>query len=196
MQEARDGEGEDAVGDLRDLAAEYDKLRDAKVLAKLRAIPSLPDESDEASWNQRFWDNVVYPSLALWKVVGTRRLHNAIPLILDRACFGDPGETMRGMCHTLKAVVQPKWSELTPYCDAALKSERPGTRLWAAHQLIRVRDPDALAALEAAANDPEPEVREVVQLALECTREAAKPAKKAMKQQSRKPPQARTKRRK
>jgi hypothetical protein len=141
---------------IRDLAIKYDKLSDSKVLAKLRTIPPLPDEDDDTAWDNAFWDDVAYHFLALWRVAGSRRLREAIPLILDRACFGDPGETMRGMCHVLEAIVQPNWSDLTPYCVAALKSERPGTRLWAAHQLARLRDAAALPALEAANPDPVP----------------------------------------
>lgn len=166
-----------------ELAIKYDKLSDAEVLDKLRAIPPIPDE-DDAAWNQSLWDNAVYPYLALWQVVAVRRMRDAIPLILDRACFGDPGETMRNMCHALEAIVNPNWSELTPPCIAALKSQRAGTRLWAARQLGRLRDADALPALESAAADPEPRVREWVQAALEHTKAAiaaAKPVKKTEK---------------
>src|SRR5690349_13390208 len=105
---------------IRDLAIKYGKLSDTKVLAKLRAIPPLPDEDDNSAWDQSYWDDVAYHYLALWQVACGRRLREAIPLILDRACFGDPGETMRGMCHVLEGIVQPNWSELTPYCVAAL----------------------------------------------------------------------------
>ena len=44
------------------------------------------------------------------------------------------------------------------------------TRLWAAHELQRLRDPAAIPALEEAAQDGVAEVRERVQAALESTR--------------------------
>ncbi len=157
---------------IQDLAIKYDKLSDAKVLDKLRAIPPLPDGDDASSWEQTFWDNVAYHYLALWRVVCVRQLRVAIPLILDRACFGDPGETMRGMCHILEGIVRPNWSELTPYCVAALKSERAGTRKWAAFQLARLRERSALSALEEAEGDPIPDVRSEIQKAIRSTREA------------------------
>jgi len=168
---------------IRDLSSEYDKLSDSKVLAKLRDIPALPDEDDPA-WDQAFWSDIAYPYLALCGVSCARGLRKAIPLILDRICFGDPGETMRGMCHVFEGIVKPNWFELTPYCVAALSSKRPGTRLWAAHQLARLRDPASLSELEAVANDPVPRVRECIEMALESTCEASRNAKPPKKRKS------------
>jgi HEAT repeat protein len=90
-------------------------------------------------------------------------------LILDRACFGDPGEIMRNLCHAVEAIVNPEWSKLIEPCVAALKSSRPGTRLWAAHVLQRLRDPSALPALQAAAQDKIKAVRERVEAAIKST---------------------------
>ena len=152
---------------IRSLAAGYAPLSDAEVLAELAAIPPLADGSDSC-WNDRsYWHNVAYPYLALWDVAAKRKLRAAIPLILDRACFGDPGEIMRNLCHTIEAIVDPDWKALTAPCIDALSSPRPGTRFWAASELGRLRDPAAIPALEQAADDVVPEVRQEIESALD-----------------------------
>jgi hypothetical protein len=153
-----------------ELSAARAQLSDAQILAELAAIPPLADE-DTPCWNDdTYWHHVVYPYLALWNVVSERQLRAAVPLILDRACFGDPGEIMRNLCHAVEGIVKPDWSALTAPCIAALASPRPGTRLWAAHELGRLRDVAAIPALERAAQDVVPEVREWATSALERTR--------------------------
>jgi hypothetical protein len=145
---------------------------DKKILAELAMIPPLADQDDPCWDREEYWHQVAYPYLALWTIAAERRLRAAIPLMLERACFGDPGEIMRNLCHALEAIVEPKWSLLTAPCVAALKSPRPGTRLWAADELQRVRDPAAIPALEEAVRDEVEEVREQAQAALRSTREA------------------------
>jgi HEAT repeat protein len=153
-----------------DMAAARARLADAEVLAELSAIPPLADEEDPCWQDDAYWHRVAYPYLALWHVAAERRLRAAVPLILDRACFGDPGEIMRNLCNAVEAIVAPEWAALTAPCVAALRSPRPGTRLWAAHELGRLRDPAAIPALERAAADEVPEVREWAASALEQTR--------------------------
>jgi hypothetical protein len=153
-----------------DMTAARKRLSDRKVLAELTAVPPLADEGDSCWDSEEYWHKVAYPYLALWNIAAERRLRTAIPLMLERACFGDPGEIMRNLCHALEAIVEPNWSELTGPCVAALKSSRAGTRLWAAHELQRLRDPSAIPALEEAARDEVQEVRESAQAALESTR--------------------------
>jgi hypothetical protein len=147
------------------------RLSDKKILAELATIPPLADEDDPCWGREEYWHRVAYPYLALWNIAAARRLRAAIPLMLERACFGDPGEIMRNLCHALEAIVKPKWSQLTAPCVAALKSPRAGTRLWAAHELQRVRDPTAIPALVEAVRDEVKEVREWAQAALTSTRE-------------------------
>lgn len=88
-----------------DLAATLAKLSDAEVLDKLVAVPPLADEAGPC-WNDKeYWHQVAYPYAALWSVAAERKLRAAVPLILDRACLGDPGEVMRNLCHALEAIV-------------------------------------------------------------------------------------------
>ena len=157
---------------IADLVAIRAQRSDDEVLAELAAIPPLADESDSCWQDDAYWNRVAYPYLALWDVAAERHLRAAIPLILDRACLGDPGEIMRNLCHAIEAIVKPDWSVLTAPCVAALMSSRPGTRLWAAHELGRLRDLAAIPALERAAEDEVPEVREWAASALERTRQS------------------------
>ncbi len=153
-----------------DLTTARARLSDDEVLAELTAIPPLADESDPCWDDDGYWHLVAFPYLALWNVAAERQLRAAVPLILDRACFGDPGEIMRNLCHALEAIVKPHWPELTAPCIAALRSPRPGTRMWAAHELGRLRERAAIPALERAAQDEVPQVREWAASALERTR--------------------------
>lgn len=159
---------------IRDLAAGYAAQTDAELLDELARIPPLADE-DDPCWNDdAYWDSVAYPYLALWEIAARRRLRATIPLILDRACYGDPGEIMRGLCHALEAIVRPEFSALTEPCIAALASRRAGTRMWAAFELVRLRDPAALPALEQATRDEVPDVRNCAAKAIEFTRRELK----------------------
>lgn len=155
---------------INDMVTARASLTDAEVLAELASVPPLADENDPCWQDDAYWHHVAYPYLALWDVAAERRLQDAIPLILDRACFGDPGEIMRNLCHAVEAIVEPAWSTLAPLCIAALRSPRPGTRLWAAHELGRLRDPAAIPALEHATNDEVPWVRKWATSALARTR--------------------------
>lgn len=110
-----------------DLAAARSKWSDAEVLAELADIPPLADESDPCWEDDRYLHRIAYPYLALWNVVAGRRLRVAVPLILDRACFGDPGEIMRNLCHAVEAIVKPEWSALTAPCVAARHALAPGS---------------------------------------------------------------------
>jgi hypothetical protein len=131
---------------------------DEAVLAELKALPVLPDEDDPA-WNDaRIWKAAaLYDALA--DVAATRQLHAAIPLLLERACYGDPYEMMRGLRHKLEAIVNPNWAILTPMCMEAATYPQRGARLWAVAELGILRDPLSLQILIAALADEADEVR-------------------------------------
>jgi len=96
-----------------EMAAAHARLSNGEVLKEFVAIPPLADE-DDPCWNSdEYWHKVAYPYLALWNIAAERQLRAAIPLMLERACFGDPGEIMRNLCHALEAIVKPDWFELT-----------------------------------------------------------------------------------
>ena len=139
---------------------------DEEVLTALAALPVLADE-DDPCWTAEYWNAVAYPYLALADVAGERRLRAAIPLLLERACFGDPGEIMRGLRNTLEAIVAPEWDVLADACLAAAASERAGARMWALDELAVLDDPRAKPLFEAALQDKSSDVRMVAEIGLE-----------------------------
>jgi hypothetical protein len=130
-------------------------LSDADVLAELAALPPLPDE-DDAAWEQDATWQEAYRFVALADVAAARRLRPAIRLLLDRACYGDPGEMFRGLRHASEAIANPKWSDLADICLEVVTSPRLGTRLWAIDQLTVLEDERARPVFEKSVrSDPE-----------------------------------------
>src|SRR5689334_11691973 len=99
-----------------DIISEYMRQRegnsDESILAELTAIPVLPDEDDPAWDSATIWVDQAFPYLALAGLCSDRQLKPAIALLLERACYGDPGEIMRGLRHYLEAIIKPNISEL------------------------------------------------------------------------------------
>lgn len=138
---------------------------DEVLLAELRHLAPLADESDDC-WNDAgYRREAAYLYVALGDIAAARKLRAAVPLLLEKASFGDPGEMMRGLRHTLEAIMAPDWRALASICVTALESSRAGTRLWAAEQLRVLKDPSASAALKRAMQDGVPEVREAAEAA-------------------------------
>jgi hypothetical protein len=96
-----------------------------------------------------------------------RRLIGAIPLLYERASYGDPGEMMRGLRHQMEAIVDPTWPVLTRLSMRAAKYPQRGARLWAIRQLGVLRDTAAFGTLVAALTDEAELVRAEARLALE-----------------------------
>lgn len=117
-------------------------------------------ESD-ARWHEEpfelFDDAGLFVALA--EQVGERRLAQGIGLLLDKACFGDPGEMMRGLRHALEAACDSNWSLLADTCASRAGSARPGTRLWAMAEIAILRDPVLVGVIRGRLADVEPDVR-------------------------------------
>jgi len=145
------------------LAARYDQSSDPQIVAALGALPALRDEDDLAWDDEVYWAGVAYPYLALAQVAAERRLWPAIRLLLDRACFGDPGEIMRGLRHTLEAIAGDDVGWLADACLAAIATGRPGTVLWAAEQLLVLDDPRAFPVFEKLRHSEHARIREVAE---------------------------------
>ena len=141
----------------RDRLAE---LSDEAILAELAALRPLPDESD-ARWHEEPFElfGDAGPFVALADQVGERRLAQGIGLLLDKVCFGDPGEMMRGLRHALEAACDSNWSLLADMCASSARSSRPGTRLWATNEIAILRDPTLVDVIRDRLSDVEPEVR-------------------------------------
>lgn len=140
---------------------------DDEILAELKSLPVLPDEDllmqgdDERAWRH------IYLFVALADQAAERRLRPALALLLERASYGDPGETMRGLCHALEAIVNPDWDLLTDVCIQAAACAQRGARLWAVHELGRLQDERARQSLVDALSDPAGQVRDAAQSSLE-----------------------------
>jgi hypothetical protein len=136
------------------------------VLGELAALPPLPDE-DDSVWEQDATWQEAYRFGALADVAAVRRLTPAVRLLLDRACYGDPGEMLRGLRHALEAIVNPRWSELADICLEAARSSRPGTRLWAIDQLSVLDDERARPVFEESVRSDPHEISWRAQIGLD-----------------------------
>jgi hypothetical protein len=132
------------------LLQELSGLSDSQIIAKLEGISPLANEGDPV-WNQEsYWRTTAELYIALSHICAKRRLEPAIRLLLERACYGDPGEIMRGLRHQLEAIVAPDWDRLADICLDLAASSRPGTRLWAIWQLAILEDERARSVFERA----------------------------------------------
>lgn len=97
--------------------------------------------ANHTRWEGEYvWTHIALPYLALADIAADRRIGGAINLLLAKACFGDPGEIMRGLRHNLEAIVDHDWTTLTDACIEATRSPRLGTKLWALHELAILED--------------------------------------------------------
>src|SRR5262249_30216998 len=118
------------------------------------------DEDDPVWSEEEYWRNTAEVYIALSDISAKRRLQASIPLLLERACYGDPGEIMRGLRHRLEAIVVPDWACLADICLELARSPRKGTRLWAIEQLAILDDPRAKSLFERAIETEPPWIAE------------------------------------
>jgi HEAT repeat protein len=144
------------------------RVRPARdLLDELATLPPMADEDDRC-WNTAaYWMTVAYPYVAFADLAAERLLRPAIRLLLDRACFGDPGEIMRGLRHALEAIVDLDWTALADDCLAAIQTARPGTVLWATEQLAILDDPRARPIFEELVRSPHERIREAAAIGLD-----------------------------
>jgi hypothetical protein len=124
-KQARIREAERAIEARRRYEALLQKLSlltDAQIVSKLESVPALADANDAVWGTDDYWRSTAEVYLALSDISATRRLRPSIRLLLERACFGDPGEIMRGLRHRLEAIVAPDWNCLADICLDLAKS--------------------------------------------------------------------------
>ena len=143
----------DPVESISRLAAAMRSLAEDEILARLEALPALADEGDPTWDSADYWERVAYPYLALGDIAAERKLRRAARLLLERACYGDPGEIMRGLRHSLEAIFNPDWAALADEYIAVARAERLGTRMWAIAGLVVVDDPRAVPVFEASVRE-------------------------------------------
>ena len=149
----------DSVQHVDQLIEALQEVSDDQVLTRLSQAKPLPDEDDPRWDDLQFWVDAADPFDALARVACSRKLLSAVSLILERMCFGDPGETMRPICHGFEYIVNPEWHKLFPIYALAAESPRPGTRMWALFCMARLRTEDARTIFERFLNDSEADVR-------------------------------------
>lgn len=134
---------------------------DADLLRDLELLSPLPDEHvwfgitgrGNPAWDEPETEQQLITFLATAGLVAERKLREGVSLLLEKASYGDKGETMRGLRHALEKAYAPDWSDLAEVCIKAAQHKRPGTRLWAIHELGILRDPRALSILFDAIYD-------------------------------------------
>jgi hypothetical protein len=149
------------------LLRKFSEFSDLQIIAKLESVPALADEGDPAWSKEAYWLDTAEVYMALSDVSAERRLQASIPLLLERACYGDPGEIMRGLRHRLEAIVAPDWARLADICLELASSPRKATRLWAIDQLAILEDPRAKSLFERAIKTEPPWIAEAAARGIE-----------------------------
>ena len=152
---------------IRALVAERASRSDADVIAEIEQLPPLADEDDPVWNDETYWSDFAYRYVALSDVAAARQLRPAVRLLLERACNGDPGEMMRGLRHAWERIFNPDWVALADVCIDLSASKRPGTRLWAIHQLMILDDPRARQVFDSALHDEIGEIRRIAATGLQ-----------------------------
>jgi hypothetical protein len=107
-----------------------------------------------------------------------RKLKEGVPLLLERACCGDPGEMFRSLPDCLCQTAEPDWDYLLDACVRAVESPHAGARLWAVETLgmLRHEYPEKVrtvgrAAIARGASDEEKLVRDAAESWQSCLKE-------------------------
>ena len=143
---------------------------DEDILTDLKDLSVLPDEYiwhgkkglDNPIWEESETEMLLVRYLAMANIIATRKLRAGVPLLLERASYGDMGETMRGLRHALEATFEPDWEALNDVCMQAASSKNRGARLWAVSELGILRDSRSLDLLFEMLHDPAELVRHQV----------------------------------
>jgi hypothetical protein len=134
----------------------------------------LRDRRTEPLWHRGYLFDVLAAEVC------RRKLKEGLPLLLERACCGDPAEMFRSLPDYLCQTAQPDWDYLLDACVRAIGSAHAGARLWAVETLAMLcrEYPEKVrtvgkAAIEKAAQDQEDLVRDAVTAWLSCLKEEA-----------------------
>jgi hypothetical protein len=148
------------VDHIRMLYEQFSSLNDDELIAKITALPVLPDE-DHPLWdNDATWEEHGHVYVALLDLAAERKLLSTISLFLERSCYGDPGEMMRGIHHSFEYMVNPDWDALAKICIEMAQHPLRGARLWSIEQLGRLRIASTIDAVIKALTDEAELVRE------------------------------------
>lgn len=137
---------------IKDLYDERAGWSDEAVLAELGSLEVLPDESGPEWDSDDTWKKS-YLYVALSDLAAVRHLVDAIPLLYQRASYGDPGEIMRDLRHCMEGLVNSDWATLARLSMEAASYPQKGARQWALSQLAILREAVAFDTAVAALDD-------------------------------------------
>jgi hypothetical protein len=142
------------------LVEERATYTDKQILSELSDLPVLPDEYmgelekvPNPAWQTETTRQHAYLFVALADLVAQRKLRQGVPLLLERASYGDFGEMMRDLRHSLEATFNPDWDALAKVCLEIAKYPHRGARLWAIAELGILKQSDTLQTLLDALYD-------------------------------------------
>jgi hypothetical protein len=93
-------------------------------------------------------------------IVQDRKMRPGVPLLMERASYGDMGETMRGVWGALRSVFDSHDTTWNDLCFQMAQSPHRGVRLWMMQEISCIANERSLAALINGLRDPAPLVRE------------------------------------
>lgn len=105
---------------IQDEAERRANQSNADLLRDLALLSPLPDEyvwfgitgHDNPLSGEPETEQQLITFLAMAGLVAERKLREGVSLLLEKASYGDMGETMRGLRHALETAYTPDWSGL------------------------------------------------------------------------------------
>lgn len=140
------------------LKAERQNRTNEQILDELSSLPVLPDEEEYETASEESIDQMehhLWVYLALLRIARDRHLKESVPLFLERASFGDMGETMRGLPDILYHVAMDEEYFRREVMQAAESSLHRGARMWAIDALRGNTQPDVIDLLVRLLHDSE-----------------------------------------
>lgn len=137
-------------------------------MAEIQALPVLPDEFnkqsdiplDDLHWSEPETDRLLDRYLALVAIVRDRKLRAGVPLLMERASYGDMGESMRRVWGSLSSVFDSDRATWNDLCFRMVQSPHRGVRLWMIQEISCIADERSLSVIINGLHDPAPMIRE------------------------------------
>ncbi|WP_338874935.1 hypothetical protein WBJ53_04875 [Spirosoma sp. SC4-14] len=139
----------------------------SQVINELLALPPMPDEDDNLwDYTKTWYEAEVF--LADVNYAARHHLESVIPILYQKACYGDPGEILRGVFkNSVYDIASRDEEKVIHYAVQAYKSIRNGTRYWAVYSLSFFKDlPQAHSILVDALLDSEHQIRSFAEYSL------------------------------
>lgn len=121
------------------------------ILAELRAMPTLPFEADVPAENLTAVGELYDLFRCLAGAAALHRMREAVPLLLDRICYSEPGEYFRSYIPSwIAGAAGNDCGYLVGCCVKAIQSGKRGSIHWAINVLCAYRTEAAETIRESA----------------------------------------------